>query len=178
LDRKTGGVLLFALDKDTDSKMQQLFMDREIEKVYLTVVRGYTEDRGEIDYPLRKENGTLQDALTRYETLYRAEIPLPLGKFSTSRYSLVKVKPETGRMHQIRRHFAHIFHPILGDRPHGCNKQNKLWKEHYDMESMLLHAHSLTFQHPQTSESIHIKANVQPVFNEVLDILSVPDGIL
>jgi tRNA pseudouridine65 synthase len=81
-------------------------------------------------------------------------------------------------MHQIRRHFAHIFHPILGDRPHGCNKQNKLWKEHYDMESMLLHAHSLTFQHPQTSESIHIKANVQPVFNEVLDILSVPDGIL
>jgi tRNA pseudouridine65 synthase len=42
--------------------------------------------------------------------------------------------PETGRMHQLRKHFKHIFHPILGSRPHGCNKQNKLWLEHFELK--------------------------------------------
>src|SRR5690606_20245422 len=71
LDRKTSGVLLFALDKHTDSALQQLFMDRQVDKTYLAIVRGYTEDKGRIDYPLRKENGTEQEALTHYETLAR-----------------------------------------------------------------------------------------------------------
>lgn len=178
LDRKTGGLLLFSLDKETDSVMQQRFMDRQIEKTYLAIVRGYTEDEGAIDHPLRKENGTLQDALTHYRTLHRAEIPLALGKFQTSRYSLVQVTPETGRMHQIRRHFAHIFHPILGDRPHGCNKQNKLWKETYDMDSMLLHAHSVSFRHPHSQDLLAIHAALQPVFQKVLQILSIPEEVL
>ena len=174
LDRKTAGVLLFALDKETDSLLQQLFMDRQVEKSYLAIVRGYTEDQGSIDYPLRKENGTEQEALTHYQTIARAEIPLPHGRFATSRYSLVEVRPETGRMHQIRRHFAHIFHPILGDRPHGCNKQNRLWKETYNMDSMMLHAHSLKFLHPRTNDEIIVCAQIQPAFEQVLDILSLP----
>jgi tRNA pseudouridine65 synthase len=46
---------------------------------------------------------------------------------------LFETIPETGRMHQLRKHFKHIFHPILGSRPHGCNKQNKLWLEHFEL---------------------------------------------
>ncbi|HMR18376.1 MAG TPA: pseudouridine synthase [Sphingobacterium sp.] len=175
LDRKTGGLLLFSLDKETDSAMQGMFMNRQVEKTYLAIVRGYTDDVGTIDYPLRKENGTLQDARTHYHTLYRAEVALPNGKFPTSRYSLVRVIPETGRMHQIRRHFAHIFHPIVGDRPHGCNKQNKLWKDHYGMDSMMLHAYSLAFGHPYSNEKIVLTAPPQPVFMDVMGILSIPD---
>ena len=128
LDRKTSGVLLFALDAMTNSLMQQLFADNLVEKIYLAIVRGFTADSGEINYPLIHENGHEQQALTLFKTLARAEIDLPYLKHQTSRYSLVEVCPKTGRMHQIRKHFAHILHPIIGDRPHGCNKQNKLFK--------------------------------------------------
>ena len=110
----------------------------------MPILRGYTEDAGTIDYPLRREDGKLQDAVTHYKTICRTEIDLPFGAHSTSRYSLVEAKPETGRMHQLRKHFAHIFHPIIADRAHGCNKQNKLFKEKWEMDTMLLHASSLS----------------------------------
>src|SRR5688500_10370449 len=59
LDRKTGGVLLFALNKEIEVQMHQLFSDNLVSKKYLAIVRGHTPDTEEIDYPLRKENGTL-----------------------------------------------------------------------------------------------------------------------
>lgn len=65
---------------------------------------------------------------------------MPCREHNTSRYSLIEAEPLTGRMHQLRKHFAHIFHPIIGDRKHGCNKQNKLFKEKWGMTTMLLHA--------------------------------------
>lgn len=171
LDRKTAGVLLFSLNKEMDSCIQTAFSQNLIKKEYLAVVRGHTIPDGVIDYPLKKENGTIQDALTNYTTLALTEIDLPFGNFQTSRYSLVLARPQTGRMHQIRKHFAHIFHPIIGDRPHGCNKQNKLWKETFQHDTMLLHAKSLEFQHPKTKENILIQANVQPEFQRALEIL-------
>src|SRR3984885_14108577 len=79
LDRKTGGVLLFALSKDVEKLMQQQFYENKVDKKYLAIVRGYTPSEQEIDYPLRKENGTLQDAFTRYKTLAYAELDMPLG---------------------------------------------------------------------------------------------------
>lgn len=171
LDRKTAGVLLFSLDKETDKFIQPLFSDKKIDKRYLAVLRGYCPENGTIDYPLAKENGTIQEAVTHYSRLAQAEIDVPHGKFNTSRYSLVEANPETGRMHQLRRHFAHIMYPIIGDRPHGCNKQNKLWKEKFEMNTMLLHASELTFNHPITNKSIHITATLQPEFKRVLSIL-------
>lgn len=175
LDRKTSGVLLFSLDKATDSGMQQLFAARQVHKVYLAILRGYVPGQGEIDYPLKKENGDMQEALTRFWTMARAEIAVPAGKHQTSRYSLVKAIPETGRMHQLRRHFAHILHPIIGDRPHGCNKQNKLWKQTFNMGTMLLHASNLHFKHPITGLDVVIEAPLQPEFKRVLSILNLPD---
>lgn len=171
LDRKTAGVLLFSLNKEMDSCIQTAFSQNLIKKEYLAVVRGHTNPDGVIDYPLKKENGTIQDALTNYTSLALTEIDLPFGNFQTSRYSLVLARPQTGRMHQIRKHFAHIFHPIIGDRPHGCNKQNKLWKETFQHDTMLLHAKTLEFQHPKTKENILIQANVQPEFQRALEIL-------
>jgi tRNA pseudouridine65 synthase len=171
IDRKTGGVLLFALSKEVEKAMQQQFMNNQVHKKYLAIVRGHTPDSGEIDYPLRKENGTLQDAVTAYRTLQRAELPVPLGKHETSRYSLIEAEPTTGRMHQLRKHFAHIFHPIIGDRTHGCNKQNKLFKEKWEMTTMLLHASQLSFAHPITNEPVTIKAELQPKFLEVMRLM-------
>lgn len=173
LDRKTGGVLLFALRKEMDSLLQQLFQDYLVEKSYLAIVRGFVPEEDVIDYPLLNENGVLQDALTRYKRLTISEIPLPFGKFDTSRYSLVEVFPEQGRMHQIRKHFAHIMHPILADRPHGCNKQNRLWKENFQMDTMMLHARCMSFTHPITGSKIRIEAPLQSEFKRVLSILNI-----
>ncbi|MBC9811214.1 pseudouridylate synthase [Crocinitomicaceae bacterium CZZ-1] len=172
LDRKTAGILLFSLDKETDRIMQQKFQNREIDKKYLALLRGYAPAEQTIDYPLKKEDGTIQDAVTHFKTLEYFELPIPFGKHPSSRYSLVEAAPETGRMHQLRRHFAHIFHPIIGDRPHGCNKQNKFWLEHFQMNTMLLHASELTFNHPHTYQKIELKAPVSSEFERVLVTLS------
>ncbi|WP_020607303.1 pseudouridine synthase [Spirosoma spitsbergense] len=172
LDRKTGGVLLFALSESMNSVMQQQFMEGQVHKTYIAIVRGYTPDSQTIDYPLRNdETGVSQDAVTHIKTLQRTEIPLPLGKHPTSRYSLVELTPTTGRMHQLRKHMAHILHPIIGDRPHGCNKQNKLFKENFEMNTMLLHAQQLTFRHPVSVEGISVIAPVQAEFARMLDVL-------
>ncbi|UEG52352.1 pseudouridylate synthase [Mucilaginibacter daejeonensis] len=171
IDRKTGGVLLFALDKPTEVAMQQKFAANEVHKTYWTILRGHTPDSGEIDYGLRKENGTLQEAFTAYTTLARAELPVALGKHPTSRYSVVQANPTTGRMHQLRKHFAHIFHPIIGDRTHGCNKQNKLFTEMWDMNTMLLHARQLVFTHPVSNEQVSIEAPLQAEFVRVMKMM-------
>jgi len=171
IDRKTGGVLLFAFDKSVEIEMQKQFADNLLSKKYIAILRGHTPVNGEIDYALRKENGTLQEAFTAYHTLKRAELDVPFGKHSTSRYSLVEATPKTGRMHQLRKHFAHIFHPIIGDRTHGCNKQNKLFKEKWEMTTMLLHASELTFNHPVNGEIVTIEASLQPEFLRVMDLM-------
>ncbi len=171
LDRKTAGVLLFSLNKETDNLMQKAFQENEVKKKYLAIVRGHPPDEMEIDYPLRKENGILQEAFTRFRTLQRTEVPFEIGQHLTSRYALVEAEPQTGRMHQLRKHFAHIFHPIIGDRPHGCNKQNKFFKEAFAMDSMLLHASELTFIHPHLKKEIHIKAGLQNEFTRMMELL-------
>ncbi|MDQ0965858.1 tRNA pseudouridine65 synthase [Flavobacterium sp. W4I14] len=171
LDRKTSGILLFAFDKVSEIAMHQQFMNAETDKKYLAILRGFTPDAMDIDYPLAKENGTMQDAFTSFRTLQRAEVAVALGKHPTSRYSLVEATPKTGRMHQLRRHFSHILHPIIGDRTHGCNKQNKLFKAQWDMTTMLLHASELSFAHPITKERIHLKAGLHDEFKRVMDFM-------
>lgn len=171
IDRKTSGVLLFAFTKQVEASMQKQFADNLVKKKYLAILRGYTDDFGAINYPLRKENGTLQEALTSYQTLKRAELDVPLGPHPTSRYALVEAMPATGRMHQLRKHFSHIFHPIIGDRTHGCNKQNRLFKEKWQMDTMLLHASSLCFNHPVTGEPVTIEAPLQPQFLRVMELM-------
>ena len=170
LDRKTSGVLLFAKNKNTNTTLQGLFRDRQIKKRYKAIVRGYIYEEGIIDYPLfdsKKE----RDAITRFNRLQLFEINLPSGGFDTSRYSLVNLEPETGRHHQLRKHLAHISHPILGDRPHGCNKQNRLWKEKFNMTSMMLCADRLEFE-TEDSGYIVIEAKPSPEFERVLKILT------
>ena len=171
LDRKTSGILVFALDKPTDRIMQQKFQNKEVEKKYVALVRGFAPAEMTIDYALKNENEVVQEAVTHFKTLEYFDINIPFGKHKTSRYSLVGAIPETGRMHQLRKHFAHIFHPIIGDRPHGCNKQNKFWLENFQMKTMLLHACELSFKHPYTNELVTIKADISEEFRRALSLL-------
>lgn len=172
LDRKTSGLLLFAFEKEVEIAMHKQFQESLVEKKYLAVLRGYAPDQLDIDYPLAKENGTMQEAFTSFRTLQKAEIAVAFGKHETSRYSLVEATPKTGRMHQLRRHFAHIFYPIIGDRKHGCNKQNKFFKEQFEMTTMLLHASELTFNHPVTGKQVKLNANIHEEFKRVAEMMS------
>ena len=174
LDRKTSGALLFALDEEMLKIMQLAFAERKIEKTYLAIVRGFTDDEGTIDHPLQKGNGTWQEAVTKYRTLAKAEIELPHGKHPTSRYSLIEISPLTGRQHQIRRHMAHLRHPIIADRPHGCNKQNKLFKEHFALMTMMLHAQQLIFNHPDDGTKICISAPLHNEFSRMIQAIGFP----
>lgn len=172
LDRKTSGVLLFALNKEVLKQLNDNFATRKVFKKYIAVVRGFTPEEATIDYALTNDNGQLQEALTHYKTLQKTELNIPFSRYQTSRYSLVEVYPETGRQHQIRKHFKHIFHPILGSRPHGCNKQNKLWLDRFNLMAMLLHARELHFVHPVTQNKIVVQATIDSEFKRYNNVLN------
>jgi len=171
LDRKTTGVLLFGLNADTHRQMSKLFQENKIKKTYFAVVRGYFLGKGEIDYNLVNEAGNSQVAITGYENISISECPWPSGKFETSRYSLMKMSPLTGRMHQIRRHLSHVFHPIIGDRPHGCSKQNRIFKKLHGYTEMLLHAESIEFSHPVTNQLVRIQADFHSNYLKMLEVI-------
>lgn len=171
IDRKTSGVLLFALSEKVNTQMQVQFSEGKVTKHYHAIVRGFTPEALDIDYPLKRDDGVVQDAFTSLKTLQQVELDLPFGKHATSRYSLVDLTPATGRMHQLRKHMAHIFHPIIGDRPHGCNKQNRFFLEKFSMNAMLLHATELSFLHPVSQKPVSIHADYQPVFLDMLQTL-------
>ena len=163
LDRKTSGVLLFAKSEEYNKLIQAKFRNNEIRKEYKAIVRGYTPKELTIDYALKNDE-KVQEALTQLETLEHFEVNLASNNFSTSRYSLVRLTPQTGRFHQLRKHMAHIFHPIIGDRPHGCNKQNRLWKHTVSIEEMLLCATKLELE--LNGESLIISTETSDAFQK------------
>lgn len=172
LDRKTSGVLLFSLDKETTKLVQNEFLENRVSKKYLAIVRGFFPEKIEVDYPLINDRNKKQDAITCFYNNKHTEIGIPFGKHLTSRYSLIEAFPKTGRQHQIRKHLNHLRHPIIGDRPHGCNKQNKLFKEKWNMMTMLLHAQELKFQHPYEDKEVILQAALNPEFLRMQDELN------
>jgi len=164
LDRGTSGVLLFAKTPTAAAPLVQAFTERQPDKTYFAVVRGYAPEAGIIDSPIRPDKDhphkEAQEAVTHYIRLATVELPIPVGPYQTARYSLVKIKPETGRMHQIRKHFAHLRHYIIGDKKHGDWRHNRMFLEDLNSSCLLLHAAALTFEHPVTGETIQIKAQL------------------
>ncbi len=167
LDRPTSGVLMFAKSSKAASILQPAFAGNGIKKFYLAVIRGYApESHGFIHQQLAKDlNGIKQEATTEYWELSRTEIPMAsTSRYPSSRYALLRAYPHTGRMHQIRRHLAHIRHYIIGDSTHGDNKQNKFFRQTFGLKEMLLHAIELRFIHPKSGEHTLVKAEIPEYF--------------
>ncbi|WP_410962387.1 pseudouridine synthase, partial [Salmonella sp. SAL4355] len=77
-------------------------------------------EAGDIHHAIANdEGGDRLESHTRYVTVARTEMPIAVGRYSSARYSLIRAEPMTGRMHQIRRHFAHLSHPLIGDTTYG-----------------------------------------------------------
>jgi tRNA pseudouridine65 synthase len=159
LDRPTSGLVVFGLTPEAGRRLSLLFETRRVEKVYLAVVRGWLgtpqQPDGVIDYPLADAPELpARSALTHYRSLARLELPYAVGRYPNSRYSLMELRPRTGRTHQIRRHLHHI----VGDTTHGEGSHNRLFREHYACKRLLLHALSLKFVHPFDGAPLRIES--------------------
>jgi len=182
LDKPTSGVLLFALDQETARRMTQSFTDGTIAKSYLAVVRGFTKEGERIDHPLKEIADKMtgqraerdrpgKEAVTEYRRLAAVELPHPVGRYATARYSLIKASPLTGRNHQIRRHLKHIFHPVIGDTAYGDGNHNDFFRKQFDCHRMLLHARELAFIHPYGNRKLTIEAPLDDAFSALLPVL-------
>jgi tRNA pseudouridine65 synthase len=150
LDRATSGVLLFAFNPETVRRMQERFEAGAVAKRYLALVRGIPPESGVIDHPIPRDvDGPRVPAVTEFRRLAIFE-----------RYALIEARPRTGRRHQIRRHFKHISHPLIGDVRYGKGEHNRLFRERFGLHRLALHAYELAFEHPETGEALRIVAPV------------------
>lgn len=170
LDRDTSGVLVFAKNKTAYDFLHKSFNDRNVEKTYLALVYGVPkEKKGVIDFDIGrsrknfrlrsaqpKAKGTLRAALTRYEVI---------GEDRT--YALLKVRPETGRTHQIRAHLKAIHHPIVNDPLYAPNHSLVP-----GFSRLGLHAHTLNLPLPSGGQVLitaPIPSELAPLFSHFID---------
>ena len=165
LDRPTSGVLIFALTKDSARQISAQFARRSVRKSYVAIVRGYLATEGLVDWPLEREKGAQpKEAVTRWRTLRTVEFATPVGRYDTARYSQVELVPSTGRRHQLRRHMAHLRHPIVGDVNYGDRHHNRFVRDTLGHHRLMLHAQSIEFVHPQSGETLICNAMIPSCF--------------
>ena len=172
LDRGVSGVLLFAKNSGATAKVQSEIQDAAAYKNYLAVVRGHLTDSACIDYPLdnpHKPNDEVKDAITEYQSIATCTTPWPIGRYEQSRYSLLHLQPITGRTHQLRRHLAHLRHPIIGDKLYGDLHHNGIVWSLMGHRRILLHAEYLRFKRADTELVIH--ARIPNDFQSMLQIM-------
>ena len=166
LDRDTSGLLVLAKNEATHSALQRMLRDRELRREYLALVEGAPDaDSGTIDAPLGRDrvNRTIQstrtdrprEAVTHFRVLER----LP-------RTTLLELRLETGRTHQIRAHLAAIGHPVCGDEPYGgadCGRR-------LGLERQFLHSARLMFSHPSTGECVFCESKPPVDLRHILSV--------
>ena len=149
LDQETSGMLIAALHGDTLRDFTRMIREHEVEKFYFALVKGN----------LKKEKGTISESLTRTDAAKGSKMKVgEAGKDAKEAvthyrvkqhyegYDLVKIRLETGRMHQIRAHFASIGHPLLGDSRYGDFALNREVKKELGLHRLFLHSCRLEFE--------------------------------
>lgn len=150
LDKATSGVLLFARTAAAARHWGTAFEGGTVAKRYLALVRGWPPEAGAIDHALSRDpelpsrGQPRLPALTRFRRLACFDWPFAVdAPHPTSRYALVEAAPLTGRRHQIRRHFKHIAHPLVGDTTHGKGAHNRAVAAWLGVQRLWLHAASV-----------------------------------
>lgn len=183
LDKPTSGVIMFAKSSEVAARLQSQLDSDTSNKQYLAVCRGYCPEQSVIDHPLPpvadfkhqrkrpKSELPRQEAVTLFRRLNTVEIPIAVDRYPSSRYSLVEVQLKTGRRHQIRRHFKHIQHPLIGCPKYGKSVHNRFFSEHFGCGRLLLHAHRLELDHPVSNERLKLEAPLQGCFRSLAETL-------
>ncbi|MGI9527178.1 MAG: RluA family pseudouridine synthase [Weeksellaceae bacterium] len=153
LDRVTSGVLIFAKKKNTLVKFNKLFSDRKVQKTYVAVVANKPpKDKDKLNHYLFKNNELKRADIVneKFKDAKPASLSYEIIGENSKGY-IVKIKPSTGRFHQIRAQFAHIGLPIIGDEKYGS-------KILYQPLAICLHASELQFKNKQSNEEINYTA--------------------
>jgi 23S rRNA pseudouridine1911/1915/1917 synthase len=162
LDRDTSGIVLIAKNAYSQQIVSEQMQDNTVDKVYFAIVEG----------SLAPESGTIDFPIDRVEELDIRRAVIDSGMASVTHYdvveryashTLVKIRLETGRTHQIRVHFAHIGHPILGDHLYGHVSE---W-----IDRQALHCYEMTFIPPRGEERVSVIAPIPDDIKSVLDKL-------
>lgn len=174
LDKETSGILLVARNVMAFSDLQRQFKERVVQKTYYCLVHGnVTLIEGMIDNPVgrlpwrRDRFGVLvggREAVTLYKTVGHYK-----NKKINEEYSLLEVKPKTGRTHQIRIHLKYIGHPIVGDNFYAGRKTSR--KDRLWCSRQFLHAGSIIFEHPERKEKVSFTAKLPQDLEEALETL-------
>lgn len=175
LDRATSGVLVYALTQEAARSLAAAFAENRVQKTYVAVTRGWVSAEGCIRHPLASEHDpeVKKEASTEYLRIATTELPIAIGRYASSRYSLVQVRPRTGRLHQIRRHFAHLSHPLIGDTVYGDGKQNQAFRGILGGQALLLKSLKLEIPHPVTGEALKISSRWNHTWHQVFELFGV-----
>ena len=161
LDKDTSGLLMIAKNDNSHIKMSEQIKNREVTKIYIALVRGIiSENEATIDMPIGRstkdrkkmavtKNG--KNAITHFKVLKRYD-----------KYTLLQIKIDTGRTHQIRVHMAEIGHPVVGDMVYSNGKND------FGIEGQMLHSHKLEFKHPISGKAMCLEAPIPEYFENVL----------
>lgn len=165
LDKDTSGLLIVAKNDEAHIKMSEQIKNREVKKIYIALVRGQvSEEEATINMPIgrstkdRKKMAVCKDgkeAVTHFKVLQRF-----------NKYTLLQIKIDTGRTHQIRVHLSEIGYPVIGDSVYSNGKNE------FNVEGQMLHAQKLEFKHPITQEQINLEAPLPEYFKQILEQLS------
>jgi len=173
LDRKTSGIILFAKKKEYVSKFQELFIQNAIQKTYYGIVRGFSPTYILIDSDVKgRDSLVYKNAVTELTTITTKEIVIPVTPYNSSRYSLVKLQPKTGRLHQLRIHLNKINHPLIGDPKYGDRFHNRMFIKEFSCDKLFLHAGLLVFNHPFTHKEILLKADFPKDWNTIFNVFN------
>lgn len=163
LDKDTSGLLIIAKNDKAHINMSEQIKNREVSKKYIALVKGVIkENEATINMPIarskkdRKKMAVDKDgkeAISHFKVIKRYD-----------KYTLLEVKIDTGRTHQIRVHMSEIGHPVVGDEVYSNGKNE------FNVKGQMLHAKSLDFKHPITGKEMHLEADLPAYFKEVLQI--------
>lgn len=159
IDQPASGLVLFAKSPEMASKLGNLLQTRQFKKTYQAIVRGwFKEPELWCDIPLKShKDDALKPSQSYFRVLKNWEWAFAYRGFDTVRYSLIEASPVTGRWHQLRRHLAHLSHPIIGDTVHGDGFHNALWEKRSHEKRLYLASTGIEFIHPASNERLEIK---------------------
>jgi 23S rRNA pseudouridine1911/1915/1917 synthase len=197
LDKQTSGLIVVARNDRAHARLAEMFAQRQMKKTYIALVHGHLkQDHGTIDAPIARDLIRRTRMTTRRSTGARTAVShyTVLRRISSrfGQYTLVSVRIETGRTHQIRVHLSSIGHPVVGDTRYGAPARLVVTParpivtpsrhpmdpeaESLALKRNFLHAAELEFAHPRTGDTVHLKSALPEELQTLLRVIEAGQG--